>query len=114
MSKALMAEPLGPPPGWPRPPFDWPCHEPQELTGARACHIDTVDNRWLQVFALDVSPGARDWRVAVKADGPFAALSLARVAHVTLSAPLRAAIVSLEHGLARLPVTTHECDYTLR
>ena len=114
MSKALMVEPSGPPPGWPRPPFDWPHHQPQELTGARACQIDTVDNRWLQAFALDVNPDARDWRIAPKANGPFVALSLARVARITLSAPLQAAIVSLEHGLARIPVTTRECDYTLR
>ncbi len=51
---------------------------------------------------------------AVKADGPFAVLPLARVARITLSAPLQAAIVSLEHGLARIPVTALKCDYTLR
>ncbi len=110
-----MVEPSGlPPPGWPRPPFDWPHHQPQELTGARACHIDTIDSRWLQAFALDVNPGACDWHIAPKANGPFVGLSLARVARITLSAPLQAAIVSLEHGLARIPVTTRECAYTLR
>ena len=114
MSKRLMVEPLGPPPGWPRPPFDWPYHEPQERSGTRACCIDTVDNRSLQAFALDVTPGARDWRFAAKSDGPFAALPLARVARITLSAPLQAALLSLEHGLARIPIATRECDYTLR
>ncbi len=114
MSNALMVEPPGPPPGWPRPPFDWPYHEPQEHSGTRECRIDTVDNRWLRAFALDVTPGARDWRIAAKADGPLAVLPLARVARMTLSAPLEAAIVSLEHGPARIPVAAHECDYTLR
>jgi hypothetical protein len=109
-----MVESLVPPPGWPRPPFDWPFHEPQERTGTRACRIDTVDNRWVQAFARDVAPDAREWHVAAKADGPLVALPLARVARVTLSAPLQAAIVSLEHGMARIPVTERECDYTLR
>ena len=114
MSNADVVETSGPPPGWPRPPFDWPHHEPREGPGARACSIDTVEGRWLQAFALDVSPRARDWLVAAKAAGPFVALSLARVARITLSAPLHASILSVEQGVARIPVSTLECDYTVR
>ena len=114
MSNAQVVETSGPPPGWPRPPFDWPHHEPRERPGAWACSIDTVEGRWLQAFALDVNPQARDWPVAAKAAGPFVALSLARVARFTLSAPLQAAILPADRSLARIPVRTLECDYTVR
>jgi len=114
MSNAHVVETSGPPPGWPRPPFDWPHHEPRERPGARACSIDTVEGRWLKAFALDVNPRAQDWSVAAKADGPFVALSLARVARITLSAPLHATVVSVDQGLAHIPVGELECDYTVR
>ena len=114
MSNAHVVESAGPPPGWPRPPFDWPHHEPEERAGARACRIDSVEGRSLPAFARDVAPGARDWPVAAKADGPFVALSLARVARITLSAPLHASILSADRGLARIPVAEFECDYILR
>ena len=114
MSNAHVVETSGAPPGWPRPPFDWPHQEPAGRPGARACRIDTVEGRSLPAFALDVDPGARDWLVAAKADGPFVALSLARLARVTLSAPLYAAVLSADRGPARIPVAERECDYTLR
>jgi hypothetical protein len=114
MSNAHAVETSGPPPGWPRPPFDWPHHEQREHAGARGCRIDTVEGRWLHAFALDVDPGARDWRVAAKADGPFVLLSLARVARITLNASLHAATLSVEQGPARIPVPALECDYIVR
>ena len=114
MSNAHIVETAGPPSGWPRPPFDWPHHEPAERPGARACRIDTVEGRSLPAFARDVDPGARDWLVGAKADGPFVALSLARAARLTLSAPLYAAILSADRGPARIPVAELERDYTLR
>ena len=114
MSNVRVAETAGPPAGWPRPPFDWPHHEPAERSGARACRIDTVEGRSLPAFARDVDPRARDWFVAAKADGPFVALSPARVARLTLSAPLQASTLSADRALARIPVGALECDYILR
>ncbi len=42
------------------------------------------------------------------------ALPLARVARITLSAPLHATILSVDQGLAHIPTRTLECDYTVR
>ena len=114
MSNAAAAETSGPPIGWPQPPFDWPHHEPAQAPGARACGLDTLEGRWLQAFALDVDPRLPDWRVGPKATGPFVALALARVARITLSAPLHASLASAASGPARIPVAEHECDYVLR
>src|SRR6476659_2116514 len=100
-----VASPV-PPPGWPRPPFDWPHHEPPRAPGPWACAIDTVEGRWLQAFAREVDPRAREWAVGPKAGGPFVALSLARVARVTLGAELKAAV-------APIPAAGLECDYTV-
>ena len=114
MSTAAAPEPSQPPPGWPRLPFDWPHHESREGPGAWACRIDTVEGRWLQAFASDVDPRARDWHVAPKAAGPFVTLALARVARITLSAPLHARQSSVDVGPARIPQAAFECDYVLR
>lgn len=114
MSNAHAFGASEPPAGWPRPPFDWPHHEPRGRPGARACSIDTVEGRWLNAFARDVNPRERDWSVAAKADGPFVSLSLARVARITLSAPLHAITLSGDRGLAHIPVGELECDYTVR
>ena len=113
MSNAHVVETSGAPPGWPRPPFDWPHQEPAERVGSRACRIDTVEGRSLPAFAREIDPGARDWFVAAKADGPFVALSLARVARLTLSAPLYATVLSAGRGPARIPIAELERDYTL-
>src|ERR1700743_72893 len=114
MSNAHVVETSGAPPGWPRPPFDWPHHEPAERPGSRACRIDTMEGRSLPPSAREIDPGARDWFVGAKADGPFVALSLARVARLTLSAPLYATVLSAGRGPARIPVAELGRDYTLR
>ncbi len=95
-----------PPSGWPRPPFDWPHHEEPRAPGAWACAIDTVEGRWLQAFARNVDPRAREWSVGPKASGPFVALALARLARITLGAGLKASV-------APIPVAGLECDYTV-
>jgi hypothetical protein len=114
MSNPALTDLSAPLPGWPRPPFDWPHQEAREAPGARACSIDTLEGRWLKAFVRDVDPRARDWFVAPKATGPFVALSLARVARVTLGAPLYASVLSEADGPAPLPVAEIECDYVLR
>ena len=103
----------GPPPGWPRPPFDWPSHEPVEPAGVWACGLDTVEGRSLQAFAREVDPRVPEWSVGPKAHGPFVALSLARVARITLSAPLEAADSPDRPGLAQIPVARLERDYSV-
>ncbi len=103
----------GLPSGWPRPPFEWPHHELPSLGEPRACSIDTVEGRWLQAFARDVDPHAREWFVAAKATGPFVALSLARVARITLGASLQAAPSAAHARPAQIPVGASECDYTV-
>ena len=114
MSHAHVVETSDAPAGWPRPPFDWPHRELRERSESRACSIDTVEGRWLQAFARNVDPSAPDWQVAAKADGPFVVLSLARVARITLGAPLQASILSTDQGPARIPVDALGCDYVLR
>jgi len=113
MPNAHDAASSGPPPGWPRPPFDWPHHEPGEPAGVWACGLDTVEGRSLQAFARGVDPRVPEWSVGPKAHGPFVALSLARVARITLSAPLEAADSPDRPGLAQLPVATLERDYSV-
>jgi hypothetical protein len=95
-----------PPPGWPRPPFDWPHHEEPRAPGAWACAIDTIEGRWLQAFAREVDPRAREWAVGPRAGGPFVPLPLARLARITLGAELKAAV-------APIPVAGLECDYAV-
>ena len=107
MSIVPDAAKSNPPAGWPRPPFDWPHHEEPRAPGAWACAIDTVEGRWLQAFARDVDPRAREWLVGPKAGGPFVPLPLARVARITLGAALKA-------DVAPIPVAGLECDYTVR
>ena len=114
MSNAAPAALSAPPPGWPRPPFEWPHQEAREAPGARACSIDTLEGRWLKAFARDVDPRTSDWLVGPKATGPFVALSLARVARITLGAPLHASVLSSADGPAPIPVAELECDYVLR
>ena len=102
MSFAPDAASSGPPRGWPRPPFDWPHHEEPRAAGAWACAIDTVEGRWLQAFARDVDPRAREWSVGPKAGGPFVPLPLSRIARVTLGAVLKS-------DLAPIPIAgTHQ------
>jgi len=113
MLNAHDAASSGPPPGWPRPPFDWPHHEPGEPTGVWACGLDTVEGRSLQAFARGVDPRVPEWSVGPKANGPFVALSLARVARITLSAPLEAADSPDRPGLAQIPVARLERDYSV-
>jgi len=107
MSIAPDVASSGPPGGWPRPPFDWPHHEEPRAAGAWACAIDTLEGRWLQAFARDVDPRAREWSVGPKAGGPFVPLPLARVARVTLGAVLKADVVPI-------PLAGLERDYTLQ
>jgi hypothetical protein len=73
-----------------------------------------MEGRWLQAFVLDVDPRAREWRVGPKPGGPFVALSLARVARITLSASLHVTAPAAGPGLAPIPLGPLECDYTLR
>jgi hypothetical protein len=113
MPNAHDAASSGPPPGWPRPPFDWPHHEPGEPAGVWACGLDTVEGRSLQAFARGVDPRVPEWSVGPRASGPFVALSLARVARVTLGALLQAADSPDRPGLAQLPVATQERDYSV-
>jgi hypothetical protein len=96
-----------PPPGWPRPPFDWPHREQARTTGgAWACGLETVEGRSLQAFARDIDPREREWLVGPRAGGPFVALPLARLARITLDAPLQ--------GLGPLPVAALERDYSVQ
>lgn len=113
MPNAHDAASAGPPPGWPRPPFDWPHHEPGEPAGVWACGIDTVEGRSLQAFARGVDPRVKEWAVGPRTNGPFVALALARVVRITLSAPLEAAEAHDRPGLAQLPVATLERDYSV-
>jgi hypothetical protein len=113
MPNAHDAASSGPPPGWPRPPFDWPHHEPGEPAGVWACGLDTVEGRSLQAFARGVDPRVPEWSVGPRASGPFVALSLARVARVTLGALLQAADSPDRPGLAQVPVATQERDYSV-
>ena len=114
MPQAHVADRPGPPAGWPRPPFDWPYRETGEAVAARACSIDTTEGRWLQAFTLDVDPAAPEWRIGPKVAGPFVSLSLARVARVTLGAPMQASGTSADALPASLPSQALECDYVLR
>lgn len=96
---------------WPAPPLDWPHVAPARVPGPVACRVETIDGAAADAFAGDIDPDARAWPISARAAGPFVELPLARIRRVTLAAPLRAALRSLDLGPASVPVAAHEREF---
>jgi hypothetical protein len=98
---------------WPAPPFEWPHISAPKVDGPQACRIETRFGPVVNAYVADIDPAAREWRVGMSPTGPFTPLALSHVLRVSLDAPLRAAMRSLELGLALVPVAAHQRDYRL-